>query len=171
MAGQFCRWPQGGQQQTAAAAAAVWREVWREREGPHSADQMTSLLQLMFSSAQTQGRRLSLVPQGCCTTSYCGDRGSGVGGACAWRCVFAVREAIRASRERTGCLFGEEGSRAGEVFATDAQFLFLFSFFHSFFLFLFSSPFFIRVFLSFCPSLHTSPLCPLSCGPPLLIPV
>jgi len=29
------------------------REI--EREGPHSADQMTSLLQLMFSGAQTQG--------------------------------------------------------------------------------------------------------------------
>ena len=35
------------------------REREREREGererPHSADQMTSLLQLMFSGAQTQG--------------------------------------------------------------------------------------------------------------------
>lgn len=90
--------------------------MWREREGPHSADQMTSLLQLMFSSAQTQGRRLSLVPQGCCTTSYCGDRGGVVGGAlCARWCVFAVGEAIGASGERTGCLFGEEGSTPGGV--------------------------------------------------------
>ena len=31
------------------------RERERRRGGPHSADQMTSLLQLMFSGAQTQG--------------------------------------------------------------------------------------------------------------------
>lgn len=46
------------------------------REGPHSSDQMTSLLQLMFSGAQTQGEAPPpLVPQGCCRTSYCGGRG------------------------------------------------------------------------------------------------
>lgn len=31
------------------------KEREREGKGPHSADQMTSLLQLMFSGAQTQG--------------------------------------------------------------------------------------------------------------------
>lgn len=48
------------------------------RVGPHSRDQMTSLLQLMFSGAQTQGEgppHPPLVPQGCCRTSYCGGRG------------------------------------------------------------------------------------------------
>lgn len=35
--------------------SSLKRSTDREREGPHSADQMTSLLQLMFSGTQTQG--------------------------------------------------------------------------------------------------------------------
>lgn len=38
-----------------ANCCSLKRSREREREGPHSADQMTSLLQLMFSGAQTQG--------------------------------------------------------------------------------------------------------------------
>lgn len=38
-----------------AADCSSVKKRSREGEGPHSADQMTSLLQLMFSGTQTQG--------------------------------------------------------------------------------------------------------------------
>lgn len=51
---RFRQQPPGGRQHTAAVVKAGRRRE-RGREGPHSRDQMTSLLQLMFSGAQTQG--------------------------------------------------------------------------------------------------------------------
>lgn len=71
------------------------------REGPHSSDQMTSLLQLMFSGAQTQGEGPPLlVPQGCCRTSYCGGRG-GVCTQCV--CTRGCMQQSRAWKKKEVC--------------------------------------------------------------------